>query len=79
MTTQTTPMRMEAWTNPTTDEFHVTIAVPKDYLWNAKPAKPSVAHLIDMPQFFGMLEDVICTKFGIEKPQTDARGHNVAA
>lgn len=78
MTTQTAPiMDIKAWVSPVEDEFHVTIRVPREYAWCAKPARPNLSHLIDMPQFFGMLEDAVCMKLGIEQPRTNERGHNV--
>lgn len=54
--------------NPITDETVITIKVTQDYLHNCRPARNKLSHLIDMKQFFGMLEDVVCMKWGVEMP-----------
>ena len=72
-------LEIKAWEDLSIENFHITIRVPRDYVLNAEPARPNLSHMIDMPQFFGMLEDAICMKLGIEQPKTDKRGHNVSA
>ena len=72
-------LKMQCYTNPVTDDIHINIVVPRFYVLQAKVTRESreIGRMVDMPQFFGMLEDAICTKLGIEKPKTDSRGHNV--
>jgi hypothetical protein len=72
-----TTMDIKAWNDPKDDEFHVTIRVPREYMYTAKPAGLNLSRRIDMEQFFGMLEDVVCMKLGIEQPKTNNEGHNV--
>ncbi len=76
---QTTPqMQIMCELKKYEDEIFITIRVPRDYMLHARPAKPNLLHHINMKQFFGMLEDAVCMKLGIEPPQTNKDGHNVA-
>jgi hypothetical protein len=77
MTTVTTPMDITAWHDPVKNETRINIVVTDQYFLNAKPAENNLSGLIDMPQLFGMLEDAVCMKMGLEPPRTNKRGHNV--
>ncbi len=61
------------------NEIFITIRVPENYILHAKSAQPNFSRSISMKQFFGMLEDAVCMKLGIEMPKTDREGHNVQA
>ena len=47
-------------------------------MFYARPAQLNLSSM-SMKQFFGMLEDAVCMKLGIEMPKTDKEGHNVKA
>ena len=63
-------MRFEITKDIQTQDILISIRVPHTYIIHSRPADINISSLIDMDQFFGMLEDVICLKLGLELPKS---------
>ena len=70
-----TVMQFEVAKEMDTQDVLIRIRVPHTYILHGTPAKNNVSDRIDIEQFFGMLEDVICLKLGLELPHVSQKHH----
>ena len=63
-------MQFEITKDIDTQDILISIRVPHAYIIHGRPADINISSMIDIDQFFGMLEDVICMKLGLEPPRT---------